>query len=336
MQQKGWQRGKLSRFRLPRRAAGGALALALVLALVLAAAGWREWSFRSAARRSAKATATAATDNSGGFLAERVVHPELARRARTAEGSIASRLEVVTHIVEPGETLWGIAEQYGTDVSSLLANNGLDTGRIVPIGLKLRVLTGKGLIYRVRPGETLSELAERYSVSASSIMSANGLTDAARLAADREIIIPGAETPAAGRVQIASRGVSRESSSGLSGFIWPANGPITSPFGWRWGRLHKGIDIGASYAAPVVAARAGQVVSAGWRDDYGIAVVIDHGGGLRTLYAHLSRSSVGAGQEVAQGDVIGYVGATGNATGPHLHFELHRGGRVVNPLPSLP
>jgi murein DD-endopeptidase MepM/ murein hydrolase activator NlpD len=120
-----------------------------------------------------------------------------------------------------------------------------------------------------------------------------------------------------------------------AGFIWPVNAPITSPFGWRWGRMHEGVDLGAAYGSPIAAAAAGVVIYAGWEGGYGNLVVIDHGGGLATAYGHQSRIAVSLGQSVAQGETIGYVGSTGHSTGPHLHFEVRVNGEAVDPLGYL-
>jgi murein DD-endopeptidase MepM/ murein hydrolase activator NlpD len=120
-----------------------------------------------------------------------------------------------------------------------------------------------------------------------------------------------------------------------SGFIWPVSGPVTSGFGWRWGRMHEGIDIGAGTGTPIVAAASGVVIYAGWMGGYGNLVVIDHGGGVATAYGHQSAIASGVGQPVAQGQVIGYVGCTGHCFGPHLHFEVRIGGAPVDPLGYL-
>jgi murein DD-endopeptidase MepM/ murein hydrolase activator NlpD len=119
-----------------------------------------------------------------------------------------------------------------------------------------------------------------------------------------------------------------------SGFIWPVSGPITSGFGWRWGRMHEGIDIGAACGTPIRAAASGTVVYAGWMDGYGNIIVIDHGGGFATAYGHQSALYVGGGS-VSQGQVIGAVGYTGHSTGCHLHFEVRVNGTPVNPLNYL-
>jgi murein DD-endopeptidase MepM/ murein hydrolase activator NlpD len=125
------------------------------------------------------------------------------------------------------------------------------------------------------------------------------------------------------------------SAPSASGFIWPVNGPVVSPFGMRWGRMHTGIDIGVSYGTPIHAAAAGQVIYAGWMDGYGNLVFIDHGRGTSTGYAHQSSIAVSNGQSVAQGQVIGYVGCTGHCFGPHLHFEVRVNGSPVDPLGYL-
>ena len=120
-----------------------------------------------------------------------------------------------------------------------------------------------------------------------------------------------------------------------SGLIWPVLGPVTSPFGWRWGRMHEGIDIGASTGTPIRAAAAGTVIYAGWLGGYGNLSVIDHGGGIATAYGHQSSLAAGNGAYVAQGQVIGYVGNTGHSTGPHLHFEVRVNGVPQDPLGYL-
>lgn len=121
-----------------------------------------------------------------------------------------------------------------------------------------------------------------------------------------------------------------------AGLIWPVQGPITSPFGPRWGGFHPGIDIGIPEGTPIHAAAAGTVIYCGWESGYGNLVVLDHHNGLATAYAHQSRIAVACNQSVNQGDVIGYSGCTGFCTGPHLHFEVRVNGSPVDPLGYLP
>jgi murein DD-endopeptidase MepM/ murein hydrolase activator NlpD len=138
--------------------------------------------------------------------------------------------------------------------------------------------------------------------------------------------------------QLAGSGSSSGSGGGggpsASGFIWPVSGPITSGFGWRWGRMHEGIDIGAPCGTPIRAAASGTIVYAGWMEGYGNITIIDHGGGMATAYGHQSAIYVGGGS-VSQGQTIGAVGSTGHSTGCHLHFEVRVNGTPVDPLNYL-
>lgn len=120
-----------------------------------------------------------------------------------------------------------------------------------------------------------------------------------------------------------------------SGFIWPVNGTLTSGFGPRWGRMHEGIDISGGSGTPIATAASGTVILAGWQGGYGQLVVVDHGGGISTAYAHLSSIGVSVGQSVSQGTSVGGMGTTGNSTGVHLHFEVRVNGGAVNPLGYL-
>lgn len=121
-----------------------------------------------------------------------------------------------------------------------------------------------------------------------------------------------------------------------AGLIWPVQGRTTSEYGQRWGRMHYGLDIAAPTGTRIVAAKAGVVTFVGQQGGYGNIVVVDHGGGFSTVYPHQSRLAASDGQRVSQGEVIGYVGSTGNSTGPHLHFETRVNGRPQNPRQYLP
>jgi murein DD-endopeptidase MepM/ murein hydrolase activator NlpD len=120
-----------------------------------------------------------------------------------------------------------------------------------------------------------------------------------------------------------------------AGFVWPVHGVVTSGYGWRWGRMHEGIDIAVGSGTPVVAAASGVVIVAGWLGGYGNLVVIDHGNGIATAYGHNTTVTVGPGQAVSQGQLIAYSGNTGNSTGPHVHFEVRVNGAAVDPFGYL-
>ncbi len=122
---------------------------------------------------------------------------------------------------------------------------------------------------------------------------------------------------------------------GAGGMVWPVNGPIVSPFGMRWGRLHAGVDIAAPAGTPIRAAQSGKVILLGPTGGYGNYICVGHGNGLSTCYAHLSSYGTSGGASVSKGQVIGSVGCTGHCFGDHLHFETRIGGSPVNPAGYL-
>ena len=207
---------------------------------------------------------------------------------------------------------------------------------------------------RVRFGDTLAKIAQRYNVSIRELLSLNPGLEAARLVVGTPIQVarstPGRSRLILGLAPTASGGLSWPdqpsygtpeqpgSSNGQQAWIWPTKGIFSSGYGWRWGRMHKGIDIANNVGTPVLAARAGQVVSAGWNDGgYGYLVEIRHDDGSLSRYAHNSQILVQPGQLVPQGAVISLMGSTGRSTGPHLHFEILPPGRgAANPLEFLP
>jgi murein DD-endopeptidase MepM/ murein hydrolase activator NlpD len=139
----------------------------------------------------------------------------------------------------------------------------------------------------------------------------------------------------AAQLQAAQSGQSPSGTPSAAGLIWPVNGPVTSGFGMRWGRMHTGIDIAVPTGTPVHASASGTVVYASWMSGYGYLVAIDHGNGLATAYAHNSSLLVSVGQRISQGQVISLSGSTGHSTGPHVHFEVRVNGVPVDPLQYL-
>ena len=130
----------------------------------------------------------------------------------------------------------------------------------------------------------------------------------------------------------AEAGSSGTGAPSAAGLIWPVDGVVVSGFGMRWGRMHEGIDIAASSGTPIRASAAGTIIHAGWLGGYGNLVVVDHGNGLATAYAHASSILVGVGQQVSQGETVALIGSTGNSSGPHLHCEVRVNGVAVDPL----
>jgi murein DD-endopeptidase MepM/ murein hydrolase activator NlpD len=192
------------------------------------------------------------------------------------------------------------------------------------------LLTSRANVSKARNGQSIALLVARAQEQAA--IKESGAIQAA--SAQIEAKIQAAQRPTS---SAAGAGASSSAATpSAAGLIWPVHGPITSPFGPRWGGFHPGIDIGVPTGTPIEAAAAGTVIYCGWESGYGNLVVIDHHNGLATAYAHQSRIAVSCNQDVSQGQVIGYVGCTGFCTGPHLHFEVRVNGSPVDPLGYLP
>ncbi|MQL53103.1 peptidoglycan DD-metalloendopeptidase family protein [Desulfofundulus thermobenzoicus] len=231
--------------------------------------------------------------------------------------------EGVVYRVQPGDTLLAIAGRLGVPVSVLQETNGLRNADLILPGQELRV-PGR-LKHRVASGETLSEIARRYHVPLWQLAAANGLANPDRVNPGEELIIPAGEQEAVAVWEPAP-------SLPVEQLAWPVVGRVSSPFGWREGRPHHGVDIAAAEGEPIRAVKDGRVVFAGPRGTYGLAVIINHGQGLETLYAHASKLLVSPGQTVQEGQVIALVGSTGRSTGPHLHLEVRLNGVCYDPL----
>lgn len=222
--------------------------------------------------------------------------------------------------IEPGDSLYSIAHRFGTDIRTLARLNNIANPNYIVTGDVIEILTVVGAVHDAEEGDTLSDIAKQYGVGEELITAANDLNSKDVLTRGVRVIVPGADLSRGGHYQE---------------FIWPLQGILTSGYGWRNGKFHHAIDIAASYGTPFYAAAAGRVTHAGYLGAYGIMVELDHGNGFLTRYAHASKTAVAIGQQVAPGQVIGYIGLTGNTTGPHLHFELYHHGAKVNPLEYL-
>jgi len=159
--------------------------------------------------------------------------------------------------------------------------------------------------------------------------------------ARRQAEMAARKSAGAGNVVVIDGGEDYTMPSYGGNMIWPISGPITSEFGWRThpifgsARFHSGLDIGGDYGMPIHAAASGVVIEAGWIGGYGNTIMIDHGGGIATLYGHNESLAVSVGQQVSQGEVVAYCGSTGNSTGPHCHFEVRVNGEPVSPWDYL-
>jgi murein DD-endopeptidase MepM/ murein hydrolase activator NlpD len=201
------------------------------------------------------------------------------------------------------------------------------------------------VVHVVAPGETVSGIARHYDVSVDAIVRANRITDFTAVGVGTRLVIPSTKRAAPAKSSFARLIPLPVPSSDLREqarreadleFEWPIYGRFSSGYGWRGAGSHEGIDLMAKPGTPVLAAEAGRVIESGWRGGYGRVVVVKHARHYSTLYAHNRAVRVSTGAFVEKGDVIAEVGATGNASGPHLHFEIHRERRPEDPLRYLP
>ena len=192
--------------------------------------------------------------------------------------------------------------------------------------------------HTVARGETIYAIAREYGTSVDAIVMANGITDFSAIEVGTRLVIPRSERGGSLASLVPFRADLREQAQRESNldFDWPIHGRFSSGYGWRGLGSHEGVDLGAKPGTPVLAAEAGRVIESGWRSDYGRVIVVKHAGRYSTLYAHNRANRVKKGDFVEKGDVIAEVGATGNATGPHLHFEIRRDREPEDPMRFLP
>lgn len=262
--------------------------------------------------------------------------------------------QIQHYTVKDGDTAWDISAKFDIFPEQLQATNpGMDIselsiGQVLKLSKEVPLLTvvatrqetvEEEIPYQVEEKKDDSLLSGEKKVIRSGvpgqriatylITRENGLETDRKICEQTIISEPSNEIVVRGsQTLLASRG-------GSARVSWPCGGGIVSPFGMRGGAMHQGIDLGADYGDSVAAAAGGTVISAGWDGGYGKAVVVSHGGGVATRYAHLSTISVAVGQSVDRGEQIGLVGSTGNSTGPHLHFEVIIDGQQRNPVNFL-
>lgn len=203
-----------------------------------------------------------------------------------------------------------------------------------------------GTVHVVKRGENLYRISRHYGVDVASIRRANGINDVTQLQIGQRLRIPGshskqAETNlASGKTQPRPKARNGNRAQALREadlrFAWPLRGRVSSTFGWRGRRPHEGIDIPAKKGTRVHAAESGRVIHSGRLGDYGKVVIVKHAGRYSSVYAHNTKNKVSKGEFVEKGDLIATVGRSGNATGPHLHFEVRRDRVAQDPLRYLP
>jgi len=251
------------------------------------------------------------------------------------------RGEIIEYTVEEGDTVSSIAQKYGVSEDTIRWQNDLKSKDSIKIGQVLEILPLTGIAHKVKKGDTVHSIAKKYDIDPQGIVNYpfNSFTndETFELAIGQIVIVPDGVMPTARpwSPSINRRQLTPDAGTVVASgqFVWPASGRITQRFVW----YHKALDIANKSAPAILAADSGTVVVAGWPDGYGYGnrVVIDHGNGYKTLYAHLSRVYVVVGQTVGRGATIGRMGSTGRSTGTHLHFEVIRGGVYINPLSVL-
>lgn len=231
-----------------------------------------------------------------------------------------------------GDTIGGIAIKFGlTNISTLISVNDIVNVRQLAAGQRLKIPSIDGIIYTVKNGDSLNSIASRYKIKLSDLLDVNEISS--------EILVKGQQLflPGVGMDQSALKNAMGDifKLPVASKFRW------TSPYGWRIDPIanvrsfHTGVDMACPSGTPVLAAMSGKVITTGVSRVYGNYVIIDHGNGYQTLYAHLSKIIAVKGQWVSQGTRIGLVGSTGYSTGPHLHFTVYKKGQLINPMTVL-
>jgi murein DD-endopeptidase MepM/ murein hydrolase activator NlpD len=258
----------------------------------------------------------------------------------------------VAYVVVAGDSLWSIANSQNLEVDTLIGSNVFKNSTMLHPGAALRIPNQDGIFYKLKKGDTIEGVAKKYQVALDRVRKVNPTVDLVSLKNGDEIFLPGARPEAITDVQTtgkksdstvaAKKGAeSKSSGKGSRAYRWPVMGRINSPFGWRRHPItkrrdfHTGLDIKADRGTVIRSARDGRVAYAGWMGGYGKVVVVEHGDGQSTLYAHCSSLLVQQGASVSVGQNVARVGTTGRSTGPHLHFEVRNGNSSENPLKYL-
>lgn len=236
------------------------------------------------------------------------------------------------YTVRSGDTISGIAKKFGlTNISTLISVNDIGNVRQLAAGQKLKIPSIDGVIYTVKNGDSLNAIVLKYGVSLETLVDVNELSSEV-LQKGQQLFIPGV-------------GLDKQTLQNAMGdmFKMPISAKFrwSSPYGSRIDPIagvksfHTGVDMACPTGTPIYASMSGKVITAGINRVYGNYVIIDHGNGYQTLYAHMSKIIATKGQWVSQGTRIGLVGSTGYSTGPHLHFTVYKNGKLINPMSVL-
>jgi LysM repeat protein len=260
-------------------------------------------------------------------------------------GVVANRQEIIYYTVGNGDTISSIANKFRISINTILWSNNLTAFSLIRPGDKLTILPVSGTVYTVKSGDSVGKIARKFGVEESSIFQYNNIGSANGLVIGKTIIIPGGKKIADAVAVAITKPITIKSSGAAavieklvnpskapasgSAMLWPTVGHrITQYYSWR----HTGLDIANHVGTPLYAADDGTVEFSGWSNGYGNNIVVNHGGGKKTRYAHASKLFVKVGDRVDRGEQIAAMGSTGWSTGPHIHFEVMINGVKYNPL----
>ncbi|WKZ28730.1 MAG: peptidoglycan DD-metalloendopeptidase family protein [Patescibacteria group bacterium] len=249
------------------------------------------------------------------------------------------------YVVQQGDTVSSIAQRYGVSVNTILWANNLTARSVLRLGQKLTILPVTGVLHTVKRGETLGGIAKQYGSDVERILAVNRVSSPSQIQIGEELVIPEGRPPVVARAPAPAapprlgdvRDVFKppveappnQVADGVD-LVWPTDQKRINQY---FKARHSGLDINGTLSNAVYSVDAGIVTFSGWNSGgYGNMILVDHGNGMITRYAHHSKLFVKVGDQVTKGQTIGMVGSTGRSTGPHLHFELYVNGRRVNPL----
>ena len=263
-----------------------------------------------------------------------LIKPDLVTTRKTK----IPRTEIIDYTVEPGDSVSTIAENFDISVNTILWENNLSAYSLIRPGDKLTILPFTGIRHKVAKGENLSTISKKYKIDLEKIIEVNKLGVDQKLAVGEQLLIPEGRkiivykprtTVAQTSLSAIKNIVSSKSNVASNKMCWPTDGHrISQYYSWR----HLGLDIANKTGTPLYAADAGTVEYAGWSNGYGYNIIINHGGGKKTRYAHASKLYVKQGDQVSKCGAIAAMGSTGWSTGPHIHFEVIISGKKYNPL----
>jgi Membrane proteins related to metalloendopeptidases len=257
-------------------------------------------------------------------------------------GAPANRQEIIYYVVGNGDTISSIANKFRISINTILWSNNLTAFSLIRPGDKLTILPVSGTVYTIKSGDTVGKIARKFGVEENSITQYNAISGG--LVIGKTLIIPGgkkisdtvaavtrpATTKSSGAAAVIEKLITPSKAPASTGaMVWPTVGHrITQYYSWR----HTGLDIANHVGTPLYAADSGTVEFSGWSNGYGNNIVINHGNGRKTRYAHASKLYVKVGERVDRGEQIAAMGSTGWSTGPHIHFEVMVNGAKLNPL----